>query len=116
MKLRPGNARTLAVLAQVDAALGNKELALAEAQTACDTVPLEVDAYDAPIILQGLAQVHAWSGEKEKALDLVEKLVKVPGYLSYGYLRTDPSWDPLRGNPRFEAIVQSLHPALGPKD
>jgi len=116
LKQRPGNARTLAVLGQVDAALGNTEAALAEARQATETTPLEVDAYDAPIILQGLAQVYCWMGEKERALDVVEKLTQIPGYLSYGYLRVDPSWDPLRGEPRFETIVQSLHPALGPKD
>jgi tetratricopeptide (TPR) repeat protein len=108
LKLKPGDVRTLAVLAQVDAALGQNELALAEAQQAVEIVP--VDAYDGPLVLQGLAQVYTWSGEKELALGVIENLVRHPGYLSYGYLRVDPSWDPLRGDPRFEAIVRSLRP------
>lgn len=110
LKLRPNDPRTLAVLAQVDAALGKKELALAEAQRASEMVPVERDAYDGPLILQGLAQAYTWSGDKDLAIGLLEKLVRLPGYLSYGYLRVDPSWDPLRGDPRFEAIVRSLRP------
>jgi len=36
--------------------------------------------------------------------------VHLPGYLSYGHLRLDPKWGPLRGDPRFEKIVASLAP------
>ena len=40
-----------------------------------------------------------------------EKLLKMPGYLCYGYLLHDPQWAPLRGNPRFDRLVRSLAPA-----
>jgi hypothetical protein len=30
--------------------------------------------------------------------------------LSYGHLRLNPIWDPLRGDPRFEDIVAFLAP------
>jgi hypothetical protein len=30
--------------------------------------------------------------------------------LSYGALKMFPVWDPLRGDPRFEEIVESLAP------
>jgi TolB-like protein/Tfp pilus assembly protein PilF len=110
LKRKPGDVRTRAILAQVDAALGHHELALVEAQRAVESMPVEKDAYDGPLVLQGLAQVYTWSGDKERALGLLENLVRLPGYLSYGYLRVDPSWDPLRGDPRFEAIVGSLRP------
>ncbi|HVF70098.1 MAG TPA: protein kinase [Chthoniobacterales bacterium] len=108
LKLKPNDPRTLAVLAQVDAALGDKEVALEEARRASTATPLTRDAYDAALILQGLAQVYAWTGEKDLAFATLTDLIRVPGYLSYGYLRVDPSWDPLRGDPRFEAIVASL--------
>jgi hypothetical protein len=55
----------------------------------------------------------AWTGEKELALQQVETGLRAPDTsiaLSYGPLRLLPFWDPLRGDPRFEKIVQSLAP------
>ena len=45
-------------------------------------------------------------GELEKALDLLEPVLKMPYHLSPGWLRIDPNFDPLRGNPRFERLVK----------
>ena len=102
--------RTLAVLAQIDAALGRKEQAISEGRRAVDLMPISKDAYDGPLVLQGLAQVYVWTGEKERAMEVLEKLVRFPGYVAYGYLLRDPIWDPLRGDPRFEKILASLAP------
>lgn len=112
LTMKAEDPRTLAVLAQVDARLGNKELALTEAHHAVDLMPVTRDAYDGVLVLQGLAQVCTWTGEKGQALDLLRKLTELPGYLSYGYLKVDPIWDSLRGEPRFEQVLSSL----GPKD
>ena len=73
-------------------------------------MPLAAMPTTACSVLQGLAQVYTWTGEKEKALELVRQLMSIPGYLTYGYLKVDPSWDPLRGDPRFEQFVASLAP------
>lgn len=92
----------------MDAGLGNKALALQEAEHAVKLMPLSRDVYDGTLVLQGLAQVCAWTGEKDRALAILEQLIRQPGYLSYGYLRVDRLWDPLRGDPRFEKLVASL--------
>ncbi len=110
LMIKPEDPRTLAVLAQVDAALGSKELAISEVRHAVDLMPLSRDAYDGVLVLQGLAQVYTWTGEKDLALEVLEKLMSLPGYLSYGYLRVDPLWDPLRGDPRFEKFIGSFAP------
>jgi len=102
--------RTLAVLAQIDAGLGRKEQAVSEGRRAVDLMPISKDAYDGPLVLEGLAQVYVWTGEKERAMEVMEKLVRFPGYVAYGYLLRDPIWDPLRGDPRFEKILASLAP------
>ncbi len=108
--VKPEHARTIAVLAQVDAGLGQKELALQEAQHAIDLMPISKDIYDGALVLEGLAQVYTWSGEHDRAIELLQKLVSIPSYINYGRLKLHPLWAPLRGDPRFEKIVNSLAP------
>jgi TolB-like protein/Tfp pilus assembly protein PilF len=108
--VKPEHARTIAVLAQVDAGLGQKELAIREAQHAIDLMPVSKDIYDGALVLEGLAQVCTWSGERDRAIELVQKLVSMPSYINYGRLKLHPLWSPLRGDPRFERIVNFLAP------
>ena len=108
--IKPEHARTIAVLAQVDAALGRKELAIREAEHAVELMPISRDIYDGVLVLEGLAQVYTWSNERDRAIELLQKLVKMPGYINYALLKLHPMWNPLRGDPRFEAIVASLAP------
>jgi TolB-like protein len=108
--VKPEHARTIAVLAQVDAGLGQKDLAIREAQHAIDLMPISKDIYDGALVLEGLAQVCAWNGDRDRAIDLLQKLVSMPGYTNYGRLKLHPLWSPLRGDPRFEKIVASLAP------
>ena len=107
LKIKPDDPRTLSVIAQVDAGLGRADLALQEAQRAVELMPVSRDAYDGSLVLQGLAQVYTWSGDKDRAIELLERLVRMPGYISYGYLLHDPIWDPLRDDPRFTEILKS---------
>jgi TolB-like protein/Tfp pilus assembly protein PilF len=108
--VKPEHARTIAVLAQVDAALGRKELAIREAEHAVELMPVSQDIYDGVLVLEGLAQVYTWSNERDRAIELLQKLVKMPGYINYARLKLHPMWTPLRGDPRFEGIVASLAP------
>jgi len=108
--VKPEHARTIAVLAQVDAGLGQKQLALQEAQHAIDLMPISKDIYDGALVLEGLAQVYTWSGEHDRAIEVLQKLVSIPSYINYARLKFHPLWKPLRGNPKFEKIVTSLAP------
>jgi tetratricopeptide (TPR) repeat protein len=108
--VKPEHARTIAVLAQVDAGLGQKELAIREAQHAVDLMPISQDIYDGALVLEGLAQVYTWSGERDRAIEVVQKLADMPSYINYARLKLHPLWTPLRGDPRFEKIVASLAP------
>ncbi len=108
--VKPEHARTIAVLAQVDAGLGQKDLAISEAQHAIDLMPISKDIYDGALVLEGLAQVYTWSGDRDRALEVLQKLLTMPGYVNYGRLKLHPLWTPLRGDPRFEKIVASLAP------
>ena len=108
--IKPEDARTIAVLAQVDAGLGHKELAIREAQHAVDLMPISKDVYDGALVLEGLAQVYTWTNEPDRAIELLQKLVAMPSYVNYARLKLHPMWNPLRGDPRFEQIVASLAP------
>jgi tetratricopeptide (TPR) repeat protein len=104
------NAPALCVLAVIDAALGNKREANREAKRAAELLPLTKDSVDGARVIKYLALTYALNGKKDAALTELATAAKVPGYLSYGELRLDPIWDPLRGDPRFDKIVASLAP------
>ena len=55
----------------------------------------------------GMATAYLETGEYETALDQLEPLLETPYNLSPGWLRTDPTLDPLRKNPRFQKLVES---------
>ena len=57
-----------------------------------------------------LAQIYAWVGEKDLAIEQIDSVERIPNYLSYGLLKLHPYWDSLRGDPRFEKIVATLAP------
>ena len=65
-------ARTRAVLAQVYAGLGMKELAVTEVGPPAQRFPISRDAYNGPIILQSLAQVAVWTGDKPRAIEAIK--------------------------------------------
>ena len=58
-----------------------------------------------PYIQHQLVRIYMLVGEPEKALDQLEPLLKIPYYLSPGWLKIDPNFDPLRKNPRFQKLV-----------
>jgi eukaryotic-like serine/threonine-protein kinase len=101
----PEDAQSHAELGIALAILGRKAEALAEAQRAVSSVPMSVDGYSGPYYQHLLVRVHLMNGEPEKALDALEPLLKVPYYLSPGWLRIDPAFASLRGNPRFEKLI-----------
>ncbi len=107
---QPGYAEAHCVLGMADAALGNKEDAIREGRHAVELLPVTKDAIIGPLLVQNLALVYAWTGEKDLSLEQLAIAARMPGYLSYGKLRLHPYWDLLRGDPRFEKIAASLAP------
>ena len=69
------------------------------------------DSYTESIVKMSFAMICAWAGEPELALEQLEAVSQNSGRSkTYGELRLNPMWDPLRGDPRFEKIVASLAP------
>jgi len=108
---QPDYAAALCAAGMVDAALGNKIDAIHEGERAVELLPTRKSAIDGAMLIQYLAVIYAWTGEKDRAVERLTEAVKLPGnHLTYGHLRLNPFWDPLRGDPRFEAITRSLAP------
>ncbi len=92
-------------LAGAQALVGDKAEALRSAQTAKDLIPESRDAVSGPPLSVGYAQVLAWAGEKDRALAELARLLRTPFGENIYYAKTSPGWLPLRGDPRFEALV-----------
>ena len=110
VKQQPDNGPALCVLGLIDAALGNRRDAVHKSKRAVALLPVAKDSVDGARMIKYLALTYAWAGKKDAALTELSAAVKLPGYLSYGELKLDPMWDPLRGDPRFDKIVASLAP------
>jgi serine/threonine-protein kinase len=44
-------------------------------------------------------------GEYDAAVEQLEYLLSIPSDISVPLLRIDPTWDPLRDHPRFQAML-----------
>jgi serine/threonine-protein kinase len=106
----PEFAPAISFLGMIDAGLGRKEDALREGRRACELVPPSKDALDGVALAVNLAQIYVWTGEKDLAIAQIEAVEHWPTYLTYGLLKLQPIWDPLRDDARFEKIVASLAP------
>ena len=103
----PEDAQLHAQLGLSLAYLGQKDGAIREGERAVALLPVAKDAYLGPYLEHQLARIEILVGEPEKALDHLERLVKIPYLLSAGWLKIDPNFDPLRKNPRFQRLVES---------
>ncbi|HEY2396553.1 MAG TPA: tetratricopeptide repeat protein [Rudaea sp.] len=91
-------------LAQAYAEVGEGKKAVEQGQLA-----LQLYANDAnmrPVAQYGLAEALMVAGDQDAAIAQLESILKAPGNTTAALLRLDPLWDPLRKNPRFEALTK----------
>ena len=110
VQAQPNYGPALCALGLIDAGLGRKEEALREGRRAVELLPVEKDAINGPLMIEYLAMIAAWVGDKNLACEKLAIAIRPPSTISYGQLKLLPFWDPLRGDPRFEKIVASLAP------
>src|SRR5262249_23138068 len=106
VQAQPNYGPALCVLGLIDAGLGRKDDALREGQRAVELLPVEKDAMVGSAMIKYLAMIAAWVGNKDLACEQLAVLIRRPSGLIYGELKLLPFWDPLRGDPRFEKLVE----------
>jgi TolB-like protein/Flp pilus assembly protein TadD len=111
-KRQPDNSNFAAWLGLANAALGEKESALKEAERAIMLLPSAKDRVDGPGLEENLALIQAMFGESSNAIATLRRLLQTPFQsqlygpmpLTSAYLRLDPLWDCLRDNPAFREL------------
>jgi serine/threonine-protein kinase len=101
----PQNGQLHALQGVALAYLGRKAEAIREGERGVELEPLSRNAYGGAYLQHQLARIYLLVGEPERAIDAIEPLLKMPYLLSPGWLRVDPTFDPLRSNPRFRRLV-----------
>jgi TolB-like protein/Tfp pilus assembly protein PilF len=101
----PDDASRHVTLGLILAGLGEKELAIAEGRRAVELLPESQDALDGPKMTVALAQIYAWTGESDEALQLLDRSLSTPNGITVSFLKLDPIWEPLRSDPRFQALI-----------
>jgi tetratricopeptide (TPR) repeat protein len=102
----PEDPQRRALLGVALAYMGRKEEAVREGQRGVALVPAATDAQTGAYNRHQLARIYILVGEQEKAIDQLEPLLRMPYFLSPAWLRIDPTFDPLRKNPRFLKLVE----------
>src|SRR6266567_4189748 len=105
LKQSPDSADMHIQLAKVLAYLGEKDAALAEAQRATELLPESKDAFGGPEIAAGVAEVHVILGDNGRAIEILDGLLSRPSAVTVQGLKINPIWDPLRNDPRFQALL-----------
>ena len=105
LKQRSNDADAHAGVAKLHAWLGEKDAAMAEIERAMQLRPESKDAFEGPEITTQAAEVYTILGDKDRAIQMLDGLLSRPSDISVNTLKINPTWDPLRNDPRFQALI-----------
>jgi serine/threonine protein kinase/tetratricopeptide (TPR) repeat protein len=106
LQASPGDAQRSVLLGVTLAYLGRKAEAEKMGEKGLAMLPLGKDAYSGAYLQHQLVRIYILTGAYDKALDRLEELLRIPYYLSPGWIRIDPTFDPLRKNSRFQKLTE----------
>ena len=104
---QPNDIHALTELSWIALAQKRNAEALALAQQAAESLPVEKDALGGPAALAGLAEIQARAGEPGEAVKTLRRLLSIPAgvCISLQRLKIDPVWDPIRNDPGFQQLL-----------
>jgi tetratricopeptide (TPR) repeat protein len=105
LKENPLDHRLPAPLSKCYAIVGDREKAIAYAKKAIEMLPVKVNGYFGIGKETELAKTYVLTGDYDLALDQIEYLLSIPGFLTYGDLWIKPEYYALRDHPRFKEII-----------
>jgi serine/threonine protein kinase/tetratricopeptide (TPR) repeat protein len=104
-RTRPDDWRVHAARGLALAGLARRAEALREAGWLQQSVLYRKDALEGSILAEDRALILAQAGDADAALPEIQRLLVEPSYLSVHTLQLNPLWDPIRHDPRFQALL-----------
>ena len=94
------------------AGLGNAAAAISEGQKGMALSPTSQDPFEGPNREEAMAQIYALLGNADEAIPILKRVLHVPSFtgITPEFMRIDPIWDPIRGDPRFIELLAEKQP------
>ena len=109
---QPDYPEAVGALGMIEALLGEKKNAIRDGRRSVELLPVTKDSITGALLIERLALIYAWVGEKDLAFEQLESAAKIPGELSYGQLKLHPFWDSLREIPDLKKSLLRSRPPL----
>ena len=106
MKGNSDEPRMLPVLGLAYAHMGRFAEAIEAAERGAEAIPVSRDGVSGPYFQTNLALVYMYAGKPDRAIDVLEPMLRIPTWVTPAQLRSDPIWAPLRSHPRFRKLVE----------
>jgi adenylate cyclase len=101
LEMNPHDTRALCLGANQVSVVGDREKALTMAETAL------VRGENEPLVLYNIACFFSLNGEPDRSIDLLRRAVE-QGWGDKAWLQTDSDLDPVRSDPRFQALLDTI--------
>jgi TolB-like protein/tRNA A-37 threonylcarbamoyl transferase component Bud32/Flp pilus assembly protein TadD len=103
----PGDAEFRVMYGLALAYAGRSADAIREGERAVATLPIGKDHFIGAYVQHQLVRIYTVTGRYDEALDRLEPLLTLPYILTPAWLRIDPTFAPLRRQPRFQRLLRS---------
>jgi non-specific serine/threonine protein kinase len=89
------------------AGLGDHDRAMAEGRRGMELLPVSRDSSYGLSSEVDMAWIFTLLGERDLALDQLDRLMTIPSWITPAWIEMDPRWDSLRDHPRYAKTLAS---------